>query len=155
MMRVIASSLGFLALGAVSALAQGTISTQGFGYPAGGVSTRSAAGGGAFAEFDYVSSRNPSGVLGWGLAGHGLTVLLGEVAARHASSNAAAAARVLVRGQYAGLFWLSIIGGALLPLAMLLFGSITSEPAAAMLALLGLLGYEHAFVMAGQSVPIS
>ncbi len=68
-MRVIVSSLGFLALVAVSASAQGTISTQGFGYPAGGVSTRSAAGGGAFAEFDYVSSRNPSGVLGWGRGG--------------------------------------------------------------------------------------
>jgi hypothetical protein len=89
------------------------------------------------------------------LAGHALTVLLGEVATRHASSNAAAAARVLVRGQYAPLFWLSLIGGALLPLGMLLFGSTVAEPAAAVLGLAGLLGYEHAFVMAGQSVPIS
>jgi hypothetical protein len=95
------------------------------------------------------------GVLAWGLAGHSLTVLLGEVTARHASSNAAAAARVLVRGRYAALFWLSIIGGALLPLAVVLFGSNATEPLAAAFALAGLLGYEHAFVMAGQSVPIS
>lgn len=52
-----------------TATAQGTISTQGFGYPAGGLSTRAAAGGGAFAEFDFASPRNPSSLLGWGRGG--------------------------------------------------------------------------------------
>lgn len=49
--------------------AQGAISTQGFGYPAGGLSTRAAAAGGAFAEFDFTSPRNPSSTLGWGRGG--------------------------------------------------------------------------------------
>ena len=51
------------------AMAQGTISTQGFGYPTGGLSTRAAAGGGGFGEFDFSSTRNPSSTLGWGRGG--------------------------------------------------------------------------------------
>ncbi len=49
--------------------AQGAISTQGFGYPTGGLSTRAAAGGGGFGEFDFTSPRNPSSTLGWGRGG--------------------------------------------------------------------------------------
>lgn len=49
--------------------AQGAISTQGFGYPTGGLSTRAAAAGGGFAEFDFSSPRNPSSTLGWGRGG--------------------------------------------------------------------------------------
>jgi hypothetical protein len=56
-------------LAASAVAAQGTISTQGFGYPAGGVSTRGAAAGAAFAEFDFLSPRNPSSLLGWGRGG--------------------------------------------------------------------------------------
>jgi hypothetical protein len=48
---------------------QGTLSTQGFGYPTGGLSTRAAAGGGGFGEFDFSSPRNPSSTLGWGRGG--------------------------------------------------------------------------------------
>ena len=44
------------------AAAQGTLSTQGFGYPLGGLSARAAAVGGALAEFDARSSRNPAAV---------------------------------------------------------------------------------------------
>ena len=51
------------------ATAQGTISTQGFGYPPGGLSTRAAASGGGLAEFDYTTPRNPSSTLGWGRGG--------------------------------------------------------------------------------------
>lgn len=49
--------------------AQGSVSTQGFGYPAGGLSTRAASAGGAFAEFDFATTRNPSSLLGWGRGG--------------------------------------------------------------------------------------
>jgi hypothetical protein len=49
--------------------AQGSLSTQGFGYPLGGLSTRAAASGGALAEFDHLSSRNPASVAGWGRSG--------------------------------------------------------------------------------------
>ena len=51
------------------ALAQGTVSTQGFGYPPGGLSTRAEAAGGGFAEFDFNTPRNPSSPLGWGRGG--------------------------------------------------------------------------------------
>ena len=51
------------------ASAQGTISTQGFGYPTGGLSTRAAAGGGGFGEFDFSSPRNPSSTLAWARGG--------------------------------------------------------------------------------------
>jgi hypothetical protein len=51
------------------ARSQGTISTQGFGYPPGGLSTRSGAAGGGFAEFDFATPRNPSSTLGWGRGG--------------------------------------------------------------------------------------
>jgi hypothetical protein len=53
----------------VAAGAQGSISTQGFGYPTGGLSTRAGAAGGGFGEFDFTSPRNPSSTLGWGRGG--------------------------------------------------------------------------------------
>lgn len=46
--------------------AQGTLSTQGFGYPAGQVSTRSLGAGGALAEIDPLSVTNPSALAGLG-----------------------------------------------------------------------------------------
>lgn len=49
--------------------AQGGLSTQGFGYPVGGISARSAGAGGAFAEFDALSSRNPAALPSWGRPG--------------------------------------------------------------------------------------
>ena len=68
MMQRLPLLLACLAL-PTAAGAQGTISTQGFGYPTGGLSTRAAAGGGAFGEFDFSSPRNPSASLGWGRGG--------------------------------------------------------------------------------------
>jgi hypothetical protein len=44
----------------VFASAQGTLSTQGFGYPTSGMSTRSLGTGGAITEFDPLSSSNPA-----------------------------------------------------------------------------------------------
>ena len=44
----------------VLARAQGTLSTQGFGYPTGGMSARSLGAGGAIAEFDPLSATNPA-----------------------------------------------------------------------------------------------
>lgn len=44
--------------------AQGTLSTQGFGYPVGGYSTRTAGTAGAFGEFDLLSPRNPASLGG-------------------------------------------------------------------------------------------
>jgi hypothetical protein len=57
-----AALLGLPAL----ASAQGTLSTQGFGYPAGYLSTRTLGTGGALAEIDPLSASNPSAVLNLG-----------------------------------------------------------------------------------------
>jgi len=54
-----------LVLAPVSAFGQGTLSTQGFGYPLGGLSTRAVASGGASGEFDPRSSRNPAAISAW------------------------------------------------------------------------------------------
>ena len=49
-----------------SALAQGTISTLGFGYPAGQLSTRALGTGGALGEIDPLSVSNPASILNFG-----------------------------------------------------------------------------------------
>ncbi len=54
---------------ASSAAAQGTLSTQGFGYPAGGLSTHAEALGGSIAENDPLSPMNPAALATWGRPG--------------------------------------------------------------------------------------
>ncbi len=51
------------------AAAQGTLSTQGFGYPAGGLSTRALSTGGAVGELDPISTLNPAALTTWGRSG--------------------------------------------------------------------------------------
>jgi hypothetical protein len=46
--------------------AQGTLSALGFGYPAGQISSRALATGGAIAEFDQLSATNPAAVSAFG-----------------------------------------------------------------------------------------
>ena len=70
-MRAITARTAALAalalLGAAPALlAQGTLSTQGFGYPPGQLSTRALGTGGATAESDAVSPLNPAALVNWG-----------------------------------------------------------------------------------------
>jgi hypothetical protein len=50
----------------MAARAQGTLSTQGFGYPSGQMSTRTMGTGGALAEIDPLSVTNPASVLNLG-----------------------------------------------------------------------------------------
>lgn len=56
-----------------AASAQGTIGTQGFGYPVGGGSVRTNGTGGAFAEFDALTPTNPAA-----LGGIGRTVITAQ-----------------------------------------------------------------------------
>lgn len=57
------ASVGVLALALpVSLVAQGNISTQGFGYPPGQLSTRAEGAAGAFGEFDAQSPINPAAI---------------------------------------------------------------------------------------------
>jgi len=63
------STLALCATIATSAAAQGTLSTQGFGYPAGGLSTHAEALGGSIAESDPLSPMNPAALSSWGRPG--------------------------------------------------------------------------------------
>ena len=63
------STLVLCAMFVTSAAAQGTLSTQGFGYPAGGLSTHAEAVGGSIAENDPLSPINPADLTTWGRPG--------------------------------------------------------------------------------------
>jgi hypothetical protein len=65
-MQRLTAGLLLLAILAPAVHAQGTLSTQGFGYPPGELSTRAAAMGGASAPFDPLSPINPAALTSWG-----------------------------------------------------------------------------------------
>jgi len=67
-MRTIAT-LVLCAAAAGSASAQGTLSTQGFGYPAGGLSTHAESLGGSIAENDALTPLNPAALTSFGRPG--------------------------------------------------------------------------------------
>jgi Fe-S-cluster-containing dehydrogenase component/formate-dependent nitrite reductase membrane component NrfD len=93
-----------------------------------------------------------AGPLSWMVAGSATIHLLlaaGEVTLTHATAHARLAAWEMVRGRHARAFWL----GLALMLGALLAPAIGSP--GAVLGLVGLLGYEHAYVQAGQSVPLA
>ncbi|MGH2482384.1 MAG: hypothetical protein ACRDHW_22275, partial [Ktedonobacteraceae bacterium] len=92
---------------------------------------------------------------------HVLLVLM-EVFGSHSNSHIAAAARTISRGGLRGIFWnLFILLGSVLPLILLSVALLlpTAQPVllglAGICALIGLFAYEHCFVAAGQSVPLS
>jgi hypothetical protein len=66
MRRSLAIVLGASALGASRAAAQGSLSSQGFGYPTGEISTRAMGTGGSNGEFDPASALNPASIGSWG-----------------------------------------------------------------------------------------
>ena len=82
--------------------------------------------------------------------------------APHPTANAAWGRRELTRGAVAGRFWgLGLAVGIALPIMLLAvaLSPVGAQPAlvviAALAALVGLLGYEDAFVRAGQAAPLS
>ena len=91
-------------------------------------------------------------VLGWLLVIAGLahlTLVLGEIALPHPTAHSRLAMWEMLRGRYAGYFWVGIV---------LTFGSVFAPwfgTPAALLALVGLLAHEHAYVQAGQAVPLA
>ena len=90
--------------------------------------------------------------LEWLLAGFALAHLVmaaGEATITHGTAHARLAAHELTRGHFALWFW----AGALL-VAAAVFAPLIGV-AAVPLALLGLLAHEHAYVQAGQSVPLA
>jgi Ni/Fe-hydrogenase subunit HybB-like protein len=86
-------------------------------------------------------------------------MIWGEVSLTHATAHARVAIWEMVRGRYRSSFWmgvgLSIAGGALPALALFGFVDTSIGVGGAPLALIGLMLFEHAYVQAGQSVPLA
>jgi len=61
-----AIAVAALTLHAAAARAQGSLSTQGYGYPSGELSTRALGTGGSVGEFDPASPINPAALGSWG-----------------------------------------------------------------------------------------
>jgi Fe-S-cluster-containing dehydrogenase component/formate-dependent nitrite reductase membrane component NrfD len=74
---------------------------------------------------------------------------------RHPTPNGSAAARALTRGPQAGMFWLALGAGTLLPAVLLTLSPAQWGLAATPLVLAGLYEYGHALLVAGQGPPIS
>jgi Fe-S-cluster-containing dehydrogenase component/formate-dependent nitrite reductase membrane component NrfD len=76
-------------------------------------------------------------------------IVAGELGWAHPTAHAELAARNMLRGRYASAFWSALVlmsAGAL---------AVWIGAFAAPLALAGLLAYEHAYIQAGQSVPLA
>jgi Fe-S-cluster-containing dehydrogenase component/formate-dependent nitrite reductase membrane component NrfD len=91
-------------------------------------------------------------VLGWILVGASavhLFFLVGELTLTHGTAHARLAVHEMTRGRYASFFWTGFV-----LVALSCATPVLGAPAAAG-GLLGILCYEHAFVQAGQSVPLA
>ncbi len=92
-------------------------------------------------------------------------LVLGEALAGHPTANGRAAAHLLVRGPFAGAFWVGgvTLGGIAPVVAVVLWLGLSAFGVAALPVLVvagasaaaGLLWYELGFIAAGQAVPIS
>ena len=87
-------------------------------------------------------------VLGAAALAH-LVIVAAEATTGHVTAHAAAAVHELTRGRYARWFW---AGAVLVAVAL---AAPWLGVAAAPFALLGLLAHEHAYVQAGQAVPLA
>ena len=76
-------------------------------------------------------------------------MVLGETTMTHVTAHARLALFEMIRGQFAKYFWASVVLGI-----AGLFAPIMPIPAA-IAGLIGLLAFEHAYVQAGQSVPLA
>ena len=88
-----------------------------------------------------------------------LLMVWGEASLTHGTAHARLAVWEMVHGRYKTDFWIGIVlslAGAVIP-ALALYGMVSSSfaVAGAPLALMGLMLYEHAYVQAGQSVPLA
>jgi len=88
-----------------------------------------------------------------------LLMIWGEVSLTHSTAHARVAIWEMMHGRYMSVFWiglvLSIAGGVLPALALLGYVSTSIGIGGAPLALIGMMLYEHAYVQAGQSVPLA
>jgi len=123
------------------------------------------AGASILAIFGIVIPSNPAtkhllhDMVLWGLLANGFIVLVGELWMLHGTQDAAQAARLILRGVYSRLFWGMVIGvGHVLPVLLLALipGTLIGVTClAGLCALAGLLVFEHLWLIAGQTVPLS
>lgn len=94
-------------------------------------------------------------ILLFSLAAH-LLFVMADVFTNHGGKDAERAKHLLTHGVFAQKFWLAMIGGAAVPIVLLLIPSIPLlYPIAALASLAGLLGFGLLWVKAGQAVPLS
>jgi Fe-S-cluster-containing dehydrogenase component/formate-dependent nitrite reductase membrane component NrfD len=123
------------------------------------------AGAALLAIFGVVIRSNPAtkgllhGMLLWGLLANIFIMLVGELWMPHGTQDAAHAARLILRGTYSRFFWgVVVVLGHVVP--VLLLALIPGTPigvtgVAGLCALAGLLAFEHVWLIAGQSIPLS
>lgn len=123
------------------------------------------AGAASLAIVDLVVASNSAttsmlhDVVLWSLVANLFIILVGELWMPHGTQDAAGAARMILYGAYAKPFWgLVVVLGHLVPLVLLALVpgvAVGFTAVASLLALGGLLVFEHIWVMAGQSMPLS
>lgn len=84
-----------------------------------------------------------------------MALILSELFIPHMTGDSARAAHQMTAGRFKNYYWMGVLAGTALPLVLLSIGGLSLLAVGAVLALLGLLAYEHAYVQAGQSVPLS
>jgi len=100
------------------------------------------------------------GIVGGASLAH-LLLVWGETTLPHGTAHARLAVREMTAGRFRTVFWTGIGLGALAVLAAAAVLGVLATPVAgsgaavAALALVGLLAYEHAYVQAGQCVPLA
>jgi formate-dependent nitrite reductase membrane component NrfD len=98
-------------------------------------------------------------VLLWSLLANLFIMLVGELWMPHGTRDAARAARMLLRGPYCTPFWGMVVGiGHAAPVLLLVLvpgAPLVASFLASCGALVGLVVFEHLWLMAGQSAPLS
>ncbi len=88
-----------------------------------------------------------------------LTVTAVDLFGTHHSANAAVAARTIVRGRYARLFWLGAVAPVVVAVVLAALswdgGTIVAVVVAGLVVQAALLAYETVYVRAAQDVPLS
>ena len=84
-----------------------------------------------------------------------MVLVLSEMVIPHPTADGKKAAWQMISGRYRAYYWAGLLMGTFLPFGLSWFGGGWLPLATSMFALLGLLSYEHAYVQAGQSVPLS
>jgi len=85
-----------------------------------------------------------------------LFTMLIELTITHPTEAAHRTVEMIVKGRYKNKFWLGVIGiGNILPIAMLMFGTLSFLPVVAILVILGIYLTESIWVEAPQRIPLA